>query len=98
MKKPAPSFAKALRLARTAKGIPQEAFDLVSSRTYVSAIERGLKQPTIAKVDDLAAVLEVHPLTLLTLAYIGQSTASDVAQLLGRVQIELVDLLAAVRP
>ena len=47
----------------------QEDFSLVSSRTYVSSLERGLKSPTIQKVEELASVLNVHPLTLLALAY-----------------------------
>lgn len=64
------NFGKALRRARKAKDIPQEEFDQVSSRTYVSAIERGLKQPTLPKIEALASVLQVHPLTLVALAYI----------------------------
>ena len=63
----APTFASALRAVRTALGVTQEAFEDVSSGTYVSALERGLKQPTLAKVDALAETLEVHPLTLLSL-------------------------------
>ncbi len=63
------SFPDALRAVRKAKGIAQEAFDVVSSRTYVSSLERGIKSPTLPKVDALAGVLGVHPLTLLALAY-----------------------------
>jgi len=44
MKQPASSFGRALRYARRARGLPQEEFDAVSSRTYISAIERGLKR------------------------------------------------------
>ena len=62
-------FPAALKRARTVLGKRQEDFYEFSSRTYVSVLERGLKSPTLLKVDQLAAVLGLHPLTLLTLAY-----------------------------
>lgn len=40
----------------------------------MSTLERDLKSPTIQKLADLCEVMEVHPLTLLTLAYAGDST------------------------
>ena len=58
---------------RKARGLSQEAFSNVSSRTYMSTLERDLKKP-IQKLADLCEVMEVHPLTLLTLAYAGDST------------------------
>ena len=94
MKQPTSTFATALRAARKARGVPQEAFDVISSRTYISALERGLKQPTIAKVDDLAGVLRLHPLTLLALSYSARHTAEDVHRLLARVQHEVDELLS----
>lgn len=70
MKRPPESdYSHALRLVRKAKGLTQEDFDDISSRVYVSALERGIKQPTLPKVDAFAAHLGVHPLTLLALAY-----------------------------
>jgi len=76
---PAHQFPQALKRARLALGLPQEAFSLASSRTYVSTLERGLKSPTLSKVDALAQVLGLHPLTLLTLAYLpdGQPEAAQ---------------------
>jgi transcriptional regulator with XRE-family HTH domain len=67
-------FGKALQRIRKAKGISQEAFALTSSRTYVSTLERGLKSPTLSKIDELAEVLGVHPLTLLMAAYSDQDS------------------------
>ena len=52
----------------------QEAFSDVSSRTYMSSLERDLKSPTMHKLTELCEVMDVHPLTLLTLAYAGDST------------------------
>ncbi|WP_247392160.1 helix-turn-helix domain-containing protein [Ralstonia pseudosolanacearum] len=82
------SLAKALKTVRKARGLSQEAFSDVSSRTYLSSLERDLKSPTLNKLADLCEVMEVHPLTLLTLAYAGSGpTATD--QLLARVRKEL---------
>jgi hypothetical protein len=39
----------------------------------MSSLERGLKSPTLSKVAELCEVMDVHPLTLLTLAYGGDS-------------------------
>ena len=66
----------------------QEAFSDVSSRTYMSSLERNLKSPTLHKLTELCEVMEVHPLTLLTLAYAGDS-ASKADQLLAQVRQEL---------
>ena len=93
MKPSTSNFAKALRKAREARGIPQEEFDTVSSRTYVSALERGIKQPTISKVDALAGVLGLHPLTLFALSYADSSSAADVRRLLDRVHHEVEGVL-----
>jgi transcriptional regulator with XRE-family HTH domain len=73
----------------------QEDFDQVSSRVYVSALERGVKQPTLPKVDALANVLEVHPLTLLALSYIGKPNADEVRRLCERVINEVTNLDAS---
>lgn len=70
----------------------QEAFSDVSSRTYMSTLERDLKSPTISKLAELCEVMEVHPLTLLTLAYAGDSTRKT-DQLLAQVRQELEAVL-----
>lgn len=87
-----PSLPDALRKIRKARGLSQEAFSDVSSRTYLSSLERGLKSPTIHKLAELCEVMEVHPLTLLTLAYAGDST-HQADELLARVRQELEAVL-----
>ena len=86
------SLATAIRTVRKAHGLSQEAFSDVSSRTYMSSLERGLKSPTLHKLTELCEVMEIHPLTLLTLAYAGNST-HQAEQLLARVRQELEALL-----
>jgi transcriptional regulator with XRE-family HTH domain len=63
-------FGEGLRWARTSRGLTQEDFSTVSSRTYLSSLERGVKAPTITKIEQIASVVGVHPLTLLALAYL----------------------------
>jgi transcriptional regulator with XRE-family HTH domain len=36
----------------------------------MSSLERGIKSPTISKIEELASVIGVHPLSLLALAYL----------------------------
>ena len=64
----------------------QEAFSDVSSRTYLNTLERGLKSPTLSKPAELCEVMQVHPITLLTLAYAGDAGQAD--QLLAQVRRE----------
>jgi transcriptional regulator with XRE-family HTH domain len=86
------SLAAAIRTVRKARGLSQEAFSNVSSRTYMSTLERNLKSPTIQKLADLCEVMEVHPLTLLTLAYAGDNTR-EADELLAQVRQELRAIL-----
>ena len=87
------SLARALKTVRRARGLSQEAFSDVSSRTYMSSLERGLKSPTLNKLGELCEVMDIHPLTLLTLAYAGDNTRK-IDQLLARVGLELDIILA----
>lgn len=82
------TLSEALKTIRKARGLSQEAFSDVSSRTYMSTLERDLKSPTLNKLAELCEVMEVHPLTLLTLAYAGKNP-QQVEQLLAQVRQEL---------
>lgn len=82
------TLSEALKTIRKARGLSQEAFSDVSSRTYMSSLERDLKSPTLNKLAELCEVMEVHPLTLLTLAYAGDD-ARQAEQLLAQVRQEL---------
>ncbi|BCN39791.1 MAG: transcriptional regulator [Burkholderiales bacterium 66-5] len=86
------TLSEALKTIRKARGLSQEAFSDVSSRTYMSSLERDLKSPTLNKLAELCEVMEVHPLTLLTLAYAGDD-AQRAEQLLAQVRQELEAML-----
>ncbi|HIE1298420.1 MULTISPECIES: helix-turn-helix domain-containing protein [Burkholderiales] len=82
------TLSEALKTIRKARGLSQEAFSDVSSRTYMSTLERDMKSPTLNKLAELCEVMEVHPLTLLTLAYAGDDLR-QADQLLAQVRQEL---------
>lgn len=55
------AFGLALRQFRKSKELTQEDFSQISSRTYLSSLERGLKSPTLDKIDELSKLIGVHP-------------------------------------
>jgi transcriptional regulator with XRE-family HTH domain len=73
------AFAESLKKIRSARQMTQEDFGDAAHRVYISFLERAKKSPTLDKIDELAAQLKVHPLTLLTLTYMqeGDSTFSQ---------------------
>lgn len=85
-------IATALRIVRVSKGLTQEDFSLVSSRTYMSSLERGIKSPTLGKLEAIAVKLDIHPMTLLAIAYCKDLTQDSIADLLAIVQADLVSL------
>ncbi|KDC32840.1 DNA-binding helix-turn-helix protein [Bordetella bronchiseptica F4563] len=86
-------LGQAIKTVRAARGLSQEAFSDVSSRTYLSTLERGLKSPTLNKLAELCEVMQVHPVTLLTLAYAGDGDQTE--RLLAQVRQELTTIQAA---
>jgi len=87
---------KALGLAikeiRLSKQLTQEFFSDVSSRTYLSVLETGKKRPSVEKIDDLANAMGVHPLTILTLAYLITNEEMSLDDLQGKVSNEFREL------
>jgi transcriptional regulator with XRE-family HTH domain len=82
-------FGQALREFRKVRGLSQEDFSDVSGRTYLSCLERGLKSPTVDKLDALAGALGIHPVTLLAHSYQLAEPGVSQAQLIERVKAEL---------
>ena len=88
------SLPAALKMARKARGLSQEAFSNVSSRTYLSTLERGIKSPTLSKITAICDVLGIHPLTLLALSYSGGNSA-EFERLVTRIRNEMTAVTAA---
>ncbi len=91
---PRNDFGHALRVARTAASLSQEAFSDVSGRTYISQLERGERHATLSKIDELAAVLGIHPASLVAFSYLHpRSSEESVEGLLATVHKELKALV-----
>lgn len=88
------AFGQSLKVARKAKGLSQEDFSIASSRTYLSSLERGLKSPTLDKINSLAERMEIHPLTLLTLTYLCHQGETDPTNLLIQIKSESKNILS----
>jgi len=83
------AFGLALKELRNSKELTQEDFSGVSSRTYLSTLERGLKSPTLEKLDQLASVLGVHPVALVVKCYLNQDPQVPLSDLWSRVCSEI---------
>jgi len=78
-----------LRWLRVKQGQTQEDFSTLSSRTYISTLERGLYAPTIEKLDDIAAVLGMPLITLMVGSYAlknNRSVAKVLEDVIGEIE------------
>jgi transcriptional regulator with XRE-family HTH domain len=64
-----------VRLQREARGLSQEelAFEAGMKRSYLSELERGLRNPSVRALGRLAMALDVEPAALLALAEDAQA-------------------------
>jgi transcriptional regulator with XRE-family HTH domain len=62
------AFGRILREQRAAAGVSQEQLALSADvdRTFVSQMERGIRQPTLTTLFKLAKALEMQPSTLVS--------------------------------
>ena len=60
-------LARNMRKVRTERGLSQEqlAFDCELHRTYISGVERGVRNPTVTVVEKIATALKVTASDLL---------------------------------
>ncbi len=86
------AFGATLKQVRLARHLVQEDFTLVSSRTNISLLERAKTIPTLEKMEELCALMKLHPVTLLTACYMKKEGTSDVSQFLQGIKKELENL------
>jgi len=94
------NIATGIRVARLACHIAQNGFSPVTDGSYIRELELGTKKPTLAKIDQLAAVMKLHPLTVLTLSYCQTPTVHEAAAMCAYVisEIDRLRLGAAQSP
>ncbi|MFJ2684244.1 helix-turn-helix domain-containing protein [Pseudomonas sp. NPDC087342] len=83
------ALGRSLRKLRLRRGLSQDDFALVTSRTYISQLERGLKSPTIEKIEQFAAFMNIHPASLIIGCYLERSSDEDLQSLFEKVQVDL---------
>ncbi|WP_435634849.1 helix-turn-helix domain-containing protein [Pseudomonas solani] len=84
------ALGQVIKELRQLRKLPQEG--LGPSQSYISAIERGKWKPSLEKLEQIAAILSVHPASLLVLAYLKQAPAGKAEQILNCIQTEVIDL------
>lgn len=75
------AFGKAVRDIRISRGLTQEFFTDISSRTHISRLELGQSGATLNFINKIAAALNVHPLTIISLAYLNTGNVTDLSEL-----------------
>lgn len=87
---PQADFGRALRQLRAARGLVQEDMLLATSRR----IEQGHQIPSVRTIEVLAEQMQVHPLTLVALAYCPELDAASVSELLKTLKSDFKGLVA----
>lgn len=85
------AFASVLKTTRAIRGLSQKNLAEVSSRTYISKLERGQCSPTLEMMTALSAPLNLSPLTLIAMT-IGTATGQSIKSLMSQVEKELAQL------
>lgn len=89
-----PAFASVLKAMRGIRGLSQKKLAEVSSRTYISKLERGQCSPTLEMITALSMPLSISPLTLVALT-IGRESGQSITSLVSRLEGELTQLASA---
>lgn len=90
------ALALAIKTTRKVRNLTQEDFGVVSSRTYLSTLERGLKSPTLDKLDEIAQAMGVQPASVVLLAYVILAGVENKQVMIDAVTRETQMLLDAV--
>ena len=86
------NLPRAMKAIRDVRALSQEDFGLVSSRTYMSTVERGIQSPTLGKLEQIASVMQIHPLTLLALTYASSASPKAAAEMFDIVRRDVEQL------
>ncbi|MDD1963791.1 helix-turn-helix domain-containing protein [Pseudomonas putida] len=88
------AIAAVLKATRKARGLSQNNLAQVSSRTYISKLERGQSSPTLEMMSTLSSPLGMSPLALVTLTLAAEAGQS-IMSLIKTAESELVALKEA---
>lgn len=88
------AFASVLKATRAARGLSQKNLAEVSSRTYISKLERAQCSPTLEMMSALSVPLSLSPLTLIAMT-MSVETGQSVASIVNRIEDDLAGLAQA---
>lgn len=91
---PQADFGRALQQLRATRGVTQEDMLFATSRRHISRIEQGHQVPGIRTIEGLAETLQVHPLTLVAVAYCQNLDLSSVSELIKIIKADFRNLIA----
>lgn len=86
------AFGLALKEIRGRVDLLQSEFEPAASREYMSMLERGQRTPGLGKIDAIAKVVGVHPLTLIARCYLILHPDELSQDVMNRVTAELAVL------
>jgi transcriptional regulator with XRE-family HTH domain len=89
-------FGKALTFLRAARDLKRADMGSMATAQHLRMLERNANAPSLTMVDNLAAALQVHPLTLLALSYcLEEEDNSRFEEMMGQVFNEVDSLRTA---
>jgi transcriptional regulator with XRE-family HTH domain len=88
------AVAVVLKAMRKARGLSQKNLAEVSSRTYVSKLERGQSSPTLEMMSTLSYPLGLSPLGLVALS-LATETGQSIRSLINHAESEVEELAQA---
>lgn len=84
------AIGASIRSYRLKRNIPQES--LGPSQPYISNLEAGRGSASLDKIEQMADVLGVHPMSILFAGYLRSNEDSDKERLFERIRMELAEI------
>ena len=84
------AIGTSIKSYRLRRDIPQES--LGPSQPYISNLEAGRGSASIDKIEQMAEVLGVHPMSIIFASYLTSSKETSKDQLFERIRIELAEI------
>ncbi|MBC8999205.1 helix-turn-helix transcriptional regulator [Pseudomonas sp. N40(2020)] len=84
------AIGTSIKSYRLKRNIPQES--LGPSQPYISSLEAGRGSASIDKIEQIADVLGVHPMSIIFAGYLTSNETANKEQLFERIRIELAEI------
>lgn len=85
------AFASTLRFMRSHRAVQQSDFGTGISQSHISRLEQAQTSVTLERVEEIAAQLNMHPLSLLAMVW-GANEQRPAEELLDRARAELLSI------